>query len=269
MTETLEGYREGNSQVKAEAKSYKRIMFGIPMTGLVRAEWVMARYSQVIPCNWSQVEAVRWLDQNSPLDFTVADARNIIACDAVEQGFKWLFFIDHDVLLPPATFIKLNELMIHKQYPVWSGLYFTKSIPSEPLVYRGRGTGYYADWKMGDTVWVDGIPMGCTLIDVSLLKVMYDESPSYELAGRQVREIFETPRKIWFDPEQRSWFTASGTEDLNWCTRVMKEDVFRKAGWPEYSDKEFPFPIDTSFFCKHIDMDGNQFPARGEEQQFN
>ena len=77
MIDTLVGYREGNSQVRAESKAYKRILVGIPMTGLLRAEWVMARYSQVIPCNWSQVEAVRWLDQNSPIDFSVADARNI------------------------------------------------------------------------------------------------------------------------------------------------------------------------------------------------
>ena len=266
--ECLEGYREGNSMYRSFVKPYKRIMVGIPMTGLIRSEWMMSRYSQVIPCNWSQVEALQWMNQYSPLDFTVADARNFIACAAVQQGFEWLFFIDSDVMIPPGTFIKLNDLMIKKEYPVWSGLYFTKSVPSEPLIYRGRGTGYYADWKMGDLVEVDGVPMGCTLISVKLLKVLYDSSPTYQAGSLSLREIFITPRKVWYSPEHRNWFTSTGTEDLAWCTRVMEEDALRKAGFDEFADKEFPFVIDTSIFCRHIDMDGIQYPARGEEQQF-
>jgi len=268
MSEELAEYREGCSQFRSPTKPYKRIMFGIPMTGLLRSEWVLARYSQVIPCNWSQVEAVHWMNQYSPIDFGVADARNFIASAAVEQGFKWLFFIDHDVVLPPGTFLKLNELMIKKEYPVWSGLYFTKSVPSEPLIYRGRGTGYYPDWKMGDLVWVDGVPMGCTLINVKLLEVLYHESKEYNLGSKTVREIFTTPRKVWFSPEDRSWFTSTGTEDLDWCSRVIESGALRKAGFDEFADKKYPFVIDTSVFCKHIDMDGIQFPARGEEQQF-
>lgn len=266
--ETLIGFRDGCSQVKALTKSYKRIMVGIPMTGLLRSEWVMARYSQVIPCNWSQVDCVQWLDQNSPLDFTVADARNFIATAAVEQGYEWLFFLDHDVILPPGAVLRLNELMIQKEYPVWSGLYFTKSIPSEPLIYRGRGTGYYADWEMGDLVMVDGVPMGCTLISVKLLKVLYDSSPSYIVGLNTVRRIYETPSRVWYSPEQRNWFTATGTEDLEWCSRVIREDALRKSGWTEFADLEFPFALDTSIFCRHIDFNGVQYPARGEEQQF-
>lgn len=269
MTEELVGYREGCSQYRNPAgKPYKRVMVGIPMTGLLRSEWVLARYSQVIPCNWSQVEAIQWLNQYSPIDFTVADARNYIASAAVEMGFEWLFFIDHDVILPPGVLLKLNDLMRKKEYPVWSGLYFTKSVPSEPLVYRGRGTGYFADWKMGDLVEVDGVPMGCTLINVKLLEVLYNESKEYYLGAKAVREIFVTPRKVWFSPEERNWFTSTGTEDLAWCTRVMETGALRKAGFEEFADKEFPFVIDTSVFCRHIDMDGTRFPARGEEHEF-
>ena len=121
---------------------------------------------------------------------------------------------------------------------------------------------------MGDVVEVDGIPMGCTLINVKVLKVLYDMSPEYQAGNLTLREIFITPRKVWFSPEERNWFTSSGTEDLAWCTKVMEEDVFRKAGFEEFADKEFPFIIDTNVFCRHIDMDGVQFPARGEEQQF-
>jgi len=245
-----------------------RIMVGIPMTGLLRSEWVVSRYGQVIPCNWSQVDSIQWLDQVSPIGFLVADARNVIANQCVEQGFEWLFFIDHDTILPPTTILKCNDRMLKADVPVWSGLYFTKSVPSEPLIYRGRGNSYYNKWKMGEEVWVDGIPMGCTMIHASILKVLYDESEWYEARGYRCKQIFETPARTHFDPETNSWMNSTGTEDLAFCSRVIRENVFKKAGWPKFQRKKYPFMIDTSIFCKHIDFNGRQYPSRGEEQEF-
>lgn len=245
-----------------------RIMVGIPMLGLLRAEWVLARYGQTIPCNWAQTDAIQWIDAWSPVNFQVADARNIIATACVEKGFEWLFFIDHDVILPPGIILRLNERMQENKVPIWSGLYFTKSTPSEPLVYRGRGNSYYKDWKIGDEVWVDGLPMGCTMIHSSILKVLYNNSEVYEVKGMTARKIFETPARVWFDPEKQSFFSAVGTEDLEFCNRVLRENAFVKAGWKEYDDKQFPFLIDTGLFCRHIDQNGIQFPAHGEELGF-
>lgn len=246
-----------------------RVMVGIPMTGLLRSEWVIARYSgQVIPCNWSHADHIQWIDQWSPLNYLVADARNLIATNFVESDYEWLFFIDHDVILPPATILKFNQRMLDKKVPVWSGLYFAKGVPAEPLLYRGRGNSYFADWYLGDEVWVDGIPMGCTVIHKSIMKVVYDLSEWYNVGPHRVKAIFETPAKTFYDAETGNYFNATGTEDLAWCNRVMDEDVFAKAGWPEYQKKEFPFLVDTSVFCKHIDWDGNQYPMLGEQLAF-
>jgi len=261
--------RDDNLLVRAPEKGTKKVMIGIPMTGLLRSEWVIARYGQVIPCNWSQTDALQWLDQYSPLDFTVADARNIITYHFLKQKFEWLFFIDHDVVLPPGVVLKMSQRMMKKEVPIWAGLYFTKSVPSEPLVYRGRGSGYYGDFKVGDEVWVDGVPMGCTMIHRSIMEEMSKVSEVYQpLSQPEMAKVFETPAKIWFSPEERTWFTATGTEDLTFCTKVMEEKVLEKAGWPELQEKEFPFLIDTSIFCRHIDWDGVQYPSRGEEMQF-
>lgn len=245
-----------------------RIQVGIPMTGLLRCEWVMARYGQVIPCNWSQVDCVQWLDQYSPMRFAVADARNMIACQAVENEIEWLFFVDHDVILPPVTLLRINDYMLDGTIPIVSGLYFTRSIPSEPLIYRGRGNSYFTKWKFGDKVWVDGHGMGCTLIHVSILKVLYEASEAYQLHGRTVRRIFETPAKCYFNPENMSWNSQVGTEDLFFLSRVIDEGVLEKAGWPKIAKKKYPFLVDTSLFCRHIDFSGVQYPARGEEQAF-
>lgn len=246
-----------------------QMMVGIPLTGLIRAEWAIARYGQTVPCNWSMVDAIQWIDVHSPIGFQVADARNIIASQCVEKDFKWLFFIDHDVLLPPTTLLVINDAMHEEKIPMWSGLYFTKSVPSEPLVYRGRGNSYYDKWKMGDKVWVDGIPMGCTLIHSSILKVLYEESEQYTVKGYNARRIFKTPTYTHWNPETQSWYRATGTEDLDLCSRIMREDIFEKAGWGTFQKKEFPFICDTNVFCRHINWEGQIFPSSGEEKKFN
>jgi len=259
----------GSKLYGATDELQNRVMVGIPMTGLLRAEWVIARYGQVIPCNWSQTDAIRWVDSHSPVNYLVADARNSCVDAAVKQEFEWLVFIDHDVIIPQDFVLKLNDYILKADVPVMSGLYFTKSIPSEPLIYRGRGNSYYNKWKMGDKVWVDGLPMGCTLIHTSILKEMWNDAPEYEYKGEVIRQVFETPRRIYSDPQTQSWFTAVGTEDLDWCTKVIKGGYLKKAGWTNIAKKKYPFLIDTEIFCKHINPDGRQYPAMEEEKTFS
>jgi hypothetical protein len=122
---------------------------------------------------------------------------------------------------------------------------------------------------LGEKVWVDGIPMGCTAIHVSILKEMVKDCEQYQLGdGRMVWRIFNTPAQSYWDPEKMSWFNNTGTEDLDWCSRVIAGDYLKKAGWSKIAKKKYPFLIDTNLFCRHIDNDGVQYPSRGEEQQF-
>lgn len=245
----------------AKIPAQNRILIGEPMTGLVRSEWHLSRVAQIIPCNWSSSNSVHWLPTAAPVGYAVAEARNIIADQAVQQSFEWLLFIDHDTILPPDGFVKINEYMLHGKYPVVAGLYFAKSNPASPLVYRGRGNGSFEKWRMGDKVWVDGIPMGCTLINVKVLKLMWQDAPWYVAGGnRKVKKIFDTPSGVNTDPERRSWNSYAGTEDLAWCNRVIAGKYLQKAGFKEIGKKRYPFLIDTSLFCKHITNDGMVYP---------
>jgi len=231
------------------------------MTGLVRSEWVLARYGQVIPCNWSHQEMYHWMNSTCPIGFAVAEARNVIVDAFIKSKAHWLFFIDHDVILPPDCFVKINTYMQSHKIPILSGLYFAKCHPPEPLIYRGRGTSHYKDFKIGDKVWVDGIPMGCTLIHRSVLEKMYNDAPEYLAGGnRKVRKVFDTPAGIFFDPETKGNRTFSGTEDLAWCNRVIGGAYLEKAGWKSVAKKRYPFLIDTSIFCRHITPDGQTYP---------
>jgi hypothetical protein len=201
-----------------------RVIVFTPTTGLLRTEWVQARYGQIIPCNWAMVEMQQYVSAYMPLEYQLAD--------------------------------DINEAKI----PMISGIYFTKSDPAEPIIYRGRGNSYYGDWKFGEKVWVDGVPFGCLLLHNSLIKAAWKESPEYVVNGITTRRVFETPNRVWFDPEKGGMVAKRGTTDLAWCTRLMKEGLFEKAGWPEFQKKKNPFLVDTTIFVKHIDQQGRKYP---------
>lgn len=253
------------SFVNAGFIPHKRICIGTPTTGLVRIEWVMTRFGQIIPCNWSNTDIFQYFDHFAPLNYVVDDAQNVCVQHAIDVGAEWLFLLEEDVMMPNDTFIKLNGYMRSGKIPVISGLYYAKSTYPEPLIYRGDGNSYYDKWKFGDKVWVDGVPTGCLLIHMSLIRAVYNESAPYSVptlfGPKIVRKVFVTPQKSKWDPEKFNFAKQFGTSDLNWCRRVREEKFLEKAGWPEYQKKRYPFLIDTSIFCQQIDQQGNQYPG--------
>jgi len=253
------GQHYGSLIFKATELNEDRIMIGIPMTGLLRSEWVLARYGQCIPCNWSNQEVYDWMQQGTPLGYDVANARNIIVNAFIKSKCQWLLFIDHDVILPRDAFVKINIYMMEKKYPVVTGLYFAKCHPPEPLLYRGRGNGHFRNFKIGDKFFVDGIPMGCTLIHRSILEPMHNDAEWYDAKGTKVKRVFDTPAGVLIDPQTGGSKTYAGTEDLAWCNRVISGGYLKKE-WPEIAKKKYPFFADTSIFCHHITNDGQVYP---------
>lgn len=237
-----------------------RLAVGIPMTGMLRAEWVLARYGQIIPTNWSALDIIQWVDTYAPLGFMVADARNMVVKSAIEKNMEWLLFIDHDVILPPDAFLRLNDYIREGKYPVVSGIYFTRSWPSEPLIYRGRGNSFYSDWNVGDKVMVDGTHMGCTLINMKIIKAMWDVSEEYNVGPNVTRRVFHTPNELFYDDETHSTHAFTGTEDLFWCDRVKNEGFYEKAGFAKFQKMEYPILCDTAIACYHMDINGERFP---------
>lgn len=246
----------GNNKYK------QRLLVATPTTGLVRMEWVSARYNQTIPTNWSKTDMIQFMTSSIPLRYTVHDAQNLAVKAAIEGKFEWLMFVEHDTMPPVDNFVRFTEYMDKGDIPVVSGLYFTRSVPPEPMVYRGRGNHYFRGWKLEDKVWVDGVPTGLLLIHCSLLQVMYDDSSEYNIthSGESARRVFDTPAQTWFNEDSGIQESIVSTSDLNWCTRVIKGDYLTKAGFPKIAKKKWPFLIDTNIFAKHINPDGTQFP---------
>lgn len=251
-----------------EVDYVNRLLVGTPVTGLVRVEWVGSRYGQIIPVNWSMVMMNQWINSFMPLRWQVAEAQNLIVKQALELDMQWLLLIEHDVMLPPDGFIQLNKYIRRADIPIVSGLYFTRSFPAEPLLFRGRGTSYVDDWKFGDVVYCDGVPTGCLLVHQSILKLMWEESEEYTQNDVTARRVFETPRLQRFSPDESEFHSLVGTSDLDWCSRVIKGDYIRRAGWTSFmsslENPDWPIPVDTNLFCRHINPDGQQFPSDDE-----
>ena len=255
-----------------------RILIGVPTTGLVRIEWVMAKYGQIIPTNWTQVELTQWLSAYAPLEYQLPDAENLMAKQVVEGDYEWFLSLEQDNVIPPDTYLRLNEYMIEGKTPIVSGLYFTKSQPPEPILYRGRGNGSFQDFKMGDKVWCDGVPFGVTLIHGSIIRALWNESEEYTVGNEVTRKVFAVPDfnsgNLGFDnmagegEDVGRFAYTRGTTDLNFCTRIIKDNIFEKAGWPAYSKKKYPFLADTRIFVQHIDETGRMYPLGGVPQKY-
>jgi len=240
----------------------KRLLVATPTTGLVRMEWVASRYNQNVPTNWSKTDMVEYLSSYVPLRYTVHDAQNLIVQACLSAGYDWLLLIEHDTMPPPDMLQRFTDYMDKGDIPVVSGLYFTRSVPPEPMVYRGRGNHYFQNWKLRDKIWVDGVPTGMLLLNAKLLQAVWDDSPEYRVphSNRSTRRVFDTVSQTWFNEERGANEMLSATSDLNFCTRVIQGDYLTKAGFPKIAKMKYPFLIDTNIFCKHINPDGTQFP---------
>ena len=227
------------------------LLIGTPTLGMVRMEWKNAMDGMVVPTNWG-------LATSNPIGYLVDDAQNIIVQTAVSRNAVWMLLIEDDTMPPADFYLKLRKHIESKLAPVISGLYYIKgSHPPEPLVYRGRGNGAFRDWTPGDLVWCDGVPTGCLLVHQSIYKQMWDRAEYYDLPTQngpiKVKRVFESPRKvIWDGPTAHK---LVGTSDLSFCDYIVQHKLFKDTPWPEFVDKEFPFVVDTSIKCGHIDRD--------------
>jgi len=248
-----------NDIIVNQKKWRKRLLISTPTEGLIRYEWAHARFAQVMPVNWEASGFDVDIHALGIIGYSIDDAYNLITSQAINLGVDWLLIIEDDVLIPMDFFVKMSQYMDSGDIPVVSGMYCTKAIPSEPLLFRGRGNGVYRDWVLGDKVWVDGLPMGCLLLHTTILKWFWDNTEKYRLpTGEEVSKVFETPRKIYYDPATGIYQRQEGTQDLYFFDRIIEYDVLKKTGW---ESKEYPFLCDTSIFCKHIDRNtGKQYP---------
>lgn len=197
------------------------LIIGIPHleTRPVALDWAFAFKGLNPPINYNTIFCCV---RNKP----VADARNFIVEEAIKQSAKYIFFLGDDTIVPPHALRQLIFRMEHDpELTVVGGIYFSKSEPPAPLVFRGNGEGSYWDWKIGEYFPVTGLGMDCTLIRVSELKKI--EKPYFQTIDTDTFLDGINSAEMW-------------TEDLYFLEKV------NKTGGKVYAD--------ASVLCDHIDV---------------
>lgn len=232
-------------------KPARTMLVGVPTLGIIRMEWHVSLTSAIIPTNWQTGWSI-------PFGYLTDDGQNIVCHTALANNIDWLLFIEDDVLIPPDIFVKMERWIRQGDIPIISGLYHLKNSPDrEPILYKGRGNGAFRNFKYGEAVWVDGVPTGCLLIHMSIIRELAKRAEHYEVRNPSgsvvIKRIFEAPRKFIGDPALGGYKKMIGTSDLFFCDTLIEQDIFKAAGWPKLSRRKFPILCDTSIVCDHID----------------
>lgn len=93
--------------------------------------------------------------------------RNEVVQHHLEGDSEALWFVDDDTIPPPGTVEWLVDLVENGAADVAAGLYYSRSLPYNPIAYQRRPNGLYialARFAPGEIVYVDSVGMGCTLI---------------------------------------------------------------------------------------------------------
>lgn len=198
---------------------------GVPTFGKVTIEWAMNFHHMGVGL---AVYVSYLYIKNKRVDI----AKNEICEQAVKSNADWVFLLDDDVLPPQNTLMKMIRLAFGPPYlDVINGVYWSKSDPPMPLLFRGDMKGSVWNWHVGDLIKIDAAGAGCTFIKTKVLKAL--KKPWFNT------EYTYTP----LDPSIAETAAPSATEDLYFYKKV------RDAGFQVWAD--------TSIQCVHEDRSQN------------
>lgn len=211
------------------------IAFAIPTWGKVSISWARAYRQLGGPLGSNSVELAPVVGK------PIAVARNELMQAAFDSKADFLFFLGDDVLAPSDTVVRLLQRMWdNPEIGIVTGVYWTKSWPTQPYIWRGVQRGPYLDWKHGEFFQVDYA--GCDCLMVRLTPELKALGPDW----------FSTS---WVWEGDQEAIPILATEDFYFYT------LCRKAGITLWCD--------TSVQCVHEDRNsGMQFGLTTEMPQY-
>ncbi len=134
----------------------------------VTLEWALCYAAQSFPSNLNRQVIIDI--SPSPRDAK----RNSMAKKAIDGNFKYLWFLDDDVAVPPFACRKLIYELSRAPDDVMvaAGIYGTKENPSEPTIYDGNNNGAYMKWNRDEIIDIPDLRVatGCMVIKVELFE---------------------------------------------------------------------------------------------------
>lgn len=140
------------------------VVVGIPSFGTVSTYFMQARNGQQFPLVSSSIDHI-------VLNKPIADARNEIVQFALDQDATYLYWLDDDVIAPGDSFLKLWR----HQKDIINGVYWSKSNPPMPLLFRDHLAGPYWNWHIGDLIEIDAAGNGLTLVKTDVYRKIEKE----------------------------------------------------------------------------------------------
>lgn len=210
---------------------------------LVTPDWALSLASLEMPINTNYSRACT-------KGVEIGMARNALAETAIENKAKYILFIDDDTAPPSFTIRRLMQILdTEKDAAIAGGIYFTKSVPPMPVVFKEEGEGPHWRWKFGDVFDCSGLGTGCMMIRT---------------------EVFDHIEKPWFKTVDEQEEVAAGpkytkiNDDLYFCKKV------RDAGYriiadggviPLHWQVESPSEADIAQRM-HFSMPADSYPAQ-------
>jgi|ERR1035437_7799957 predicted SAM-dependent methyltransferase len=145
------------------------IVFCIPTTSKSKRspEWIDSLYGLQLPLGSGSARIWTY-------DISIAEARNSLVQQAFQYNPNYIVFIGDDVLFPPNAVMSMLD-KIGKTYngikcDMVTGVYWTKSFPSEPYLWQMGMEGPFKDWKAGDFFSIDMAGCDCLVVDINVFK---------------------------------------------------------------------------------------------------
>ena len=135
-------------------------------------------------------------------------ARNELVKQAINAECTHILFIDSDQKISEGTFTRLFKVMQDKNAKIVSALIFTKKFPylPQPRKLKYNYLDIIYDYPIDEIIEVDGIGMGCVLIDTSVFNEI--GFPYFK-----------------FDWAERSGEPFQVSEDLFFCNKVREKGI--------------------------------------------
>ena len=172
-----------------------KVLIGVPVFQFCEPESMQTIYELKVP---SGVDCTLYFQKG----YTHSQTRNLITKKSLAEKFDYTFFVDGDILLPPAALtdlLKMNE-------PIAAGWYI-KKIPGKqiPEIYRKNENGNFeilTSIPRNEKLEVQGVGFGCVLVNNNVFRAMGKDG--------------------WFEYiYQKNGFICS--EDINFCLAAKKK----------------------------------------------
>lgn len=214
--------------------SERRVLLGIASGGKPTTPFLEALAKLRLPVR------IASLQRSVAVGNFIPAQREMIAADAIEGGFDYLFFVDDDIVLPEDALERLLETAeADPRTGVIGGLYYSRD-SARPITVAGwssadTSAAHIPGFTSTSTGIVDGVGFGCALLSVPVLAALgapyFPAHVFIERAARRARQC---------------------DEDYLYCERV------REAG--------YVVRLDARVRCAHYDRESaSTAPLRWED----